>query len=239
MQIHEITQRRKLSEAGFGAGLATGLTSALSKVGVAAPDASAYQQSSGANDELAAFKANAALVSTMMGTMSKAWAQTVAKYMAQSKDSTTGAPVTDIKLLDEPTKNILKQELYKMVNGAIYPRGDYDYNKLGDTTVDTDSIEQADIIKTAITKSLLQIWEQTTKGVKGEALTPLWQALVRDGIAPAQNFLTFTSRGNADIRKNESTGKLEIKLPGKPSWEIFNYQDPQHVKVGKENGWIQ
>lgn len=238
MQIHEIT-RRKLSEAGFGAGLATGLTSALSKVGVAAPDASAYQQSSGASDELSAYKANAALVSTMMGTMSKAWAQTVAKYMTQSKDPTTGAPVTDIKLLDEPTKHALKQELYKMVNGAIYPRGDYDYNKLGDNSVDSDAIEQADIIKTAITTNLLKIWDQTSKGVKGEALTPLWQGIVRDGIAPAQNFLTFTSRGNAEIRQNPSSGKLEIKLPGKPSWEQFNYEDPNHIKVGKENGWIK
>lgn len=239
MQIHEITYQA-LNEAGFGSGLATGLSGALGKVGIAAPDASAYGgDTGGSNDQLAAFKATAGLVNTMATTAAKTWAQTVAKYQAQSKDSVTDTPATSVDQLDPPTQQMMKQDLYNIVNGAIYPRGDFDFNKLGSNTNDKNALEQADIIKTAIIQNIDNIWANTLKNASGKVLLPLWKDLTQNGIAPAQNFLRFSQKGaDVQFRQSPISGKLELLLPGKSSWQMFDPKNIEHLKVGREKGII-
>lgn len=248
MQIHEITQKINEVSAGgvigtsFLSGLAGGVTSALSKVGVSAPDASAFAEptTGGANDQAGAQKATASLVASMIPVITKTWGQTVAKYMAQSKDPITGAPVTSVDKLNDATKQQLRKELYTIVNNSIAPRGNYNYETLGNSTTDPDDQEQAEIIKTAISTNAEAIWNKTVSNTDSNALTPLWAKLIKDGIAPAASFLRFKSSNEvqASIRENPTTKELEIQMPGKTTWEKFDRTNPAHIKIGKEKGFI-
>jgi hypothetical protein len=250
MQIHEITQKlNEVSPGGviaksFLSGLAGGATSALSKVGITGPDASAYAEptTGGANDPAGAQKATASLVASMVPAVTKAWGQTVAKYMAQSKDPVTDAPVTSVDRLDNASKQMLRKELYAMINNSIAPQsGNYNYETLGNSLTDLDAQEQADIIKTAISKNAEAIWNSTITNAKGNAVTNLWTSLVKDGIAPASSFLRFNSQNEvqADLQVDPTTKQLQIKLPGKSAWEKFDYDNPTHVKIGKDKGFIK
>jgi len=232
MQIHEIT-RRKLSEAGFGAGLATGLTSALSKVGVGAPDASAYQQSKtgGAGGQLGAYKATAGLVKTLTTTMQTAWAQTIKSYLEQTKDE-QGNPVMGIAQLPPATQSMLHKDLMAMINNTIRPSmRNFDYQTIGNQSNDPDVVGAAADIKDTISKNADKIYQLTVSGTaKTAQLTQLFQDMVTNGIAPAQNLLTFTTqRITPRWGTDPTTKELTINLGAGD--QLFNMSDPRHKEA--------
>lgn len=250
MQIHEIT-KQKLNEgpiaSSFLSGVASGATSALSKVGIVGPDASAYAGSTtgGANDQAGAQQATASLVASMTPVMAKSWGQTVAKIMSQSEDPVTGAPVTSVEKLDDAAKQMLRKELYSMINKSISRGGSFDYEKLGDTISDRGSIEykQAFAIKNSISKDAEEIWTNTLNNVKSTALTKMWENLIQSGIAPAISFLKFKASGEdsgaGSYRENPTTKEFEIMLPGKSAWEKYDPANPAHLKFGRDKGFAK
>jgi len=233
MQIHEIT-KRNLNEAGFGAGLASGLTSALSKVGVGGPDASAYQQSKigGPGGQPGAYKATAGLVKTLTTTMQTAWAQTIKSYLEQTKDE-QGYPVMGIAQLPPAAQSMLHKDLMAMINNTIRPSmRNFDYQTMGNQSNDPDVVGAAADIKDTIAKNADKIYQLTVSGTaKTAQLTQLFQDMVTNGIAPAQNLLTFTTqRITPKWGRDPTTGEITIDTRGGQP-EVFDSSNPQHKEA--------
>ena len=235
MQIHEVT-RRNLKEVGFAGGLATGLASAMNKVGVAGPDASAYQPGKfgGPGGQAGAYKANASLVKTLTTTMQTAWAQTIKSYLEQSKDE-IGNPVMSVAQLSPATQSALHKDLMTMINNTIRPSmRTWDYQTLGNQSNDPEIVGAAAEIKDSINKNADKIYQLTASGnAKTSQLTPLFQDMVTNGIAPAQNLLAFTTqkitpRWNLD----PATGEYTIDFGS--GTEVFNPSNPRHKEAWED-----
>jgi hypothetical protein len=231
MQIHEIT-RRTLSEAGFAGGLATGLAGALNKVGVAGPDTSAYQDPKlgGDNSQLAAYKATAGLVKTLTTTMQSAWAQTIKSYLEQSKDE-IGNPVVSVAQLDPATLAGLQKDLTAMINKTINPTtAGWDYESMGNRSNDPEIVGAATEIKNSIRKNAEKIYQLTTSGrAKTSELTPLFQDMVTNGIAPAKNLQSFTSEQRRIKFYQDPSGNWIVDVGNGPV--KFDINNPEHKEV--------
>lgn len=199
MQIHEIT-KQQLKEAGFAAGLATGLGSALSKVGVAGPDITQSDKTGPSMDRAAALKMGQQLTQTLMPVMMKNWTARVQAAMAQSKDPATGQAATSAAMLTPASQNTLKAELDDIIGQAIQPRGGFDYNRLEQYAgADTVSKSQAQVVTQAIQTAADQIFKATLDPTGGVNTAQAWKSLMTDGIAPAQGILAFEQGSSGGI----------------------------------------
>jgi hypothetical protein len=222
MQIHELTRPRKVTEAGFLAGLASGLAPALSKIGVQGPEATntpGPDLTGPTTNRAQALAAGQRTAATLMPIMTKDWAKAVQTAMAQSIDPATKAPPTSAAQLTSGEQARLKAALVNMVNRAIAPQGSFDYTRLADNIGDTTTPEGQTIKATAM-KTVQKI-NQSIDAIFNATLDPrvnpkeAWTQLTRDGIAPAQGIQSFDSNSTSSaIRMSTAAKKLsdQIKL---------------------------
>ena len=231
MQIHELT-RRKITEAGFLGGLATGLQSALGKVGVQGPAATDADRFSGPMVNRAqALAAGQKTAQALMPVMMKDWTNKVQTAMAQSTDPATKLPPTSVGRLTTGEQARLKTELVSMVNHAIQSQGTFDYTGLANNIGDATTPEGQTIKATAM--QAVQDISQAIDAIFNATLDPkadpstAWQDLVRDGIAPAQGVLAYDS--GSGLRSNgQAPGKVQI-----------SYVGPGDYRINFGQGWMQ
>ena len=235
MQIHEIT-KRKLNEAGFAQGLATGLGSALSKVGVAGPDMAQGDKTGPGMDRAAALKMGQRLTQTLMPVMMKNWSETVSRVVRQSTDPATGQPATSPAALTPASQNTLKMELDNIISQAIEPRGGLDYTKL-DQMVGADQLSksQAQVITQAIQTAADQIFKATLDPKAGVDVGQAWQSLMTNGIAPAQGVLAFDAGSGGVSSKprfgTDVDGNTIISINNGPFVKYDPKNNPEHKEI--------
>jgi hypothetical protein len=232
MQIHEIT-RRKLNEAGFAQGLATGLSSALGKVGVAAPAVDEPGKTGPGMDRAAALKMGQKLTQTLMPIMMKNWAERVKSAVARSKNPTTGAPSTGPADMTPDSQNTLKVELDDIIGQAIQPRGGFDYNRLEQYAgADQLSKSQAQVITQAIQAAADQIFKATIDPKGGVNTAQAWKSLMSDGVAPAQGIIAFDNSGG-----HSGTGGVKV-TPGQAATRPTGLPYPDDYEINLGQGWV-
>ena len=232
MQIHEIT-KRKLNEAGFAQGLATGLGSALSKVGVAAPAVAEPGKTGPSMDRAAALKMGQKLTQTLMPIMMKNWAERVKSAVALSKNPTTGAPSTGPADMTPDSQNTLKVELDDIIGQAIQPRGGFDYNRLEQYAgADQLSKSQAQVITQAIHTAADQIFKATIDPKGSVNTAQAWKSLMSDGIAPAQGIIAFDNSGGYS-----GTGGVKV-TPGQAATRPTGLPYPDDYEINLGQGWV-
>ena len=219
MQIHELTRPRKINEEGFGAGLASGLQSALSKVGVQGPEATNTPGPDLVGPKMNRAQALAAgqrTAATLMPIMQKDWSKAVQTAMAQSTDPVTKAPPTSAAQLTSGEQARLKAELVAMVNRAIAP-GSFNYTRLADNIGDTTTPEGQTTKATAM--QAIEDIGQAIDTIFNATLDPrvnpkeAWLQLTRDGIAPAQGIQSFDSNSTSSaIRMSTAAKKLSDQI---------------------------
>ena len=228
MQIYEIT-RRNLNEAGFAAGLATGLGSALSKVGVAGP---AMEPSKFAGPAMNDIQANALALKqaqTLKPLMKKSWDQVVQKIMSTSKDS-AGSPITNLNQLNPAEMANLETQLVAIINQNIGSRGSY--TQLPNMTNDEQAKNGATEIVMVITAAKDAILKAATEGTD---TGPAWDNLMT-GVAQAMTFQAFDAGGSGDIdirAKRGDPNTLEINM-GDGRYVAYDSNNPKHVEVAKQ-----
>ena len=220
MQIHELTRPRKINEQGFLGGLASGLQSAASKVGVQGPAATntpGPDLAGPTTNRAQSLAAGQKIAATLMPIMTKDWAKAVQTAMAQSIDPATQAPPTSAAQLTSGEQARLKAALVAMVNRAIAPQGSFDYTRLADNIGDTTTPEGQTIKATAM-KTIQKI-DQSIDAIFNATLDPKvnpkddWIKLTRDGIAPAQGIQAFDSNSTSSaIRMSTAAKKLADRI---------------------------
>ena len=236
MQIHEIT-KRKLNEAGFAQGLATGLSSALSKVGVAGPDQVQPDKTGPSMNRADALKMGQKLTQTLMPVMMKNWTARVQAAMAQSKDPATGQAATSAAMLTPDSQNTLKAELDDIIGQAIQPRGGFDYNRLEQYAgEDAVSKSQAQVVTQAIQTAADQIFKATLDPKGGVNTAQAWKSLMTDGIAPAQGIIAFEqgSSGSAGAKPRfgqDADGNTIISIGNGPFVKYAPATNPEHKAI--------
>ena len=219
MQIYEITQRKQVNE----------ILGALSAVagGIAKAGANQFVQSQtgqsmtpdkvsgGPNARMGAYKANAAAVGPLAKQLQLAWAKNIQEFLSRTKD-TAGNPATNLAAVSPGSIATLEPQLSTMVNNAISPKSKGNYKELVNNTSDDPVAQQAaKEVVAAIDKGIAAIMDATMKpGNNSRQLATAWAELARDGIAPAQQIMTFDS-GN-----KTSTGKINIVQTSPGVWEI-------------------
>jgi len=221
MQIHELTRPRKITEQGFLGGLASGLQSAASKVGVQGPAATNTPGPDLTGPKMNRAQALAAgqrTAATLMPIMQKDWSKAVQTAMAQSIDPATQAPPTSAAQLTSGEQARLKAELVAMVNRAIAP-GSFSYTRLADNIGDATTPEGQTTKATAM--QAIEDIGQAIDTIFNATLDPkintkeAWLQLTRDGIAPAQGIQSFDSNSTSGaIRMSTAAKELanQIKL---------------------------
>ena len=222
MQIHEVTRPRKITEQGFLGGLASGLQSAASKVGIQGPAATndpGPDLTGPTTNRAQSLAAGQKIAATLMPIMTKDWAKAVQTAMAQSTDPATQAPPTSAAQLTSGEQARLKAALVNMVNRAIEPRGSFDYTRLADNIGDTTTPEGQTTKATAM--QAIEDIDQAINTIFNATLDPkvnpeqAWIQLTRDGIAPAQGIQSFDSNSTSSaIRMSAAAKELanQIKL---------------------------
>ena len=227
MQIHEIT-KRKLNEAGFAAGLATGLGSALSKVGVAGPAMEPSKFTGPAMDRSQAYAAAVQQAKTLKPLMQKSWAQAVQKIMSTSKDS-AGIPITSLNQLNPAEMTNLQMALDTIINNNIGTQ----FTKLPNQTSDPQAKAGAQKIVQAIVAARDAILMAAKDGTDSAAA---WEDLMIDGVAPAMNFAAYDAGGSGDVdirAKRGDPNTLEISL-GDGRYVAYDSNNPEHAEVAKQ-----
>lgn len=230
MQIHELTRKQPVKEGMLGS-LAAGIAKQVGKQAMdkIVPGAGAVSQTP--QDRIGAFNATMPLVKTLTATLQKTWTQTIANYLANSKAGASGFAPTAVAELTPDSQAGLEQELRRLVNQSINPRGSsFDYMQLPQTAgTDPVAKQGAEEVKRAIDTWLGAIWQGTVKGTKQADMTALWTKLAAEGIAPGQNILAYdrpqTSTG---IRWGENA-KGEITINLGQGWEKFDRSNPKHA----------
>jgi hypothetical protein len=226
MQIYEITQRKQVNE----------ILGALSAVagGIAKAGANQFVQSQtgqsmtpdkvsgGPNARMGAYKANAAAVGPLAKQLQLAWAKNIQEFLSRTKD-TAGNPATNLAAVSPGSIATLEPQLSTMVNNAISPRGGAsNYKDLVNNSGDDPVAKQAaKEVVAAIDKGIAAIMAATMKpGNNSRQLATAWAELARDGIAPAQQIITFDSGNKSGSGKATSTGKINIVQTRPGVWEI-------------------
>lgn len=220
MQIHELTRPRKITEQGFLGGLASGLQSALGKVGVQGPAATntpGPDLTGPTMNRAQALAAGQKTAATLMPIMTKDWAKAVQTAMAQSIDPVTKAPPTSAAQLTSGEQARLKAELVAMVNRAIASQGSFDYTRLPDGIGD-ETTPEGQTIKATAMKTVQKI-NQAIDAIFNATLDPkadigtAWLQLTRDGIAPAQGIRSFDSNSrSSEIRMSTAAKELANQM---------------------------
>ena len=226
MQIHEIT-RRNINEAGFAAGLATGLGSALSKVGVAGPAMEPSKFTGPAMNDIQASAMAVKQAQTLKPLMQKSWGQAVQKIMSTSKDS-AGIPITSLNQLNPAEIDNLEAQLVGLINTNIGSRGSY--TQLPNMT----SNEQAKKGATEIVMVISAAKDAILKAAKdGTDAGPAWNNLMT-GVGQAMTFQAFDAGSSGDIDIRVKRGSMpptfEINF-GNGSYVDFDKTNPKHAEV--------
>jgi hypothetical protein len=235
MQIHELTRPRKVTQEGFAAGLASGLQSALGKVGIQGPAATNTPGPDLAGPTMNRAQALAAgqkIANTLMPIMQKDWAKAVQTAMAQSTDPATQAPPTSAAQLTSGEQARLKAALVNMVNRAIAPQGSFDYTRLADNIGDTTTPEGQTTKATAM--QAIEDIGQAIDTIFNATLDPrvnpkeAWTQLTRDGIAPAQGIKSFDS--------NSTGSALRMSVAAKKLTDQMRLDDGDIMKIRQAIG---
>jgi hypothetical protein len=238
MQIHELTRRKPVKE-GIGGALAAiggGIAKQVAKQAIdkVTPGASG-EVSGSAQDRIGAFNTTMPLVKTLTATMQKAWAETVSNFIASSK-AATGYAATNVNELTPASQSGLEQELRKLVNQSISPRGaSFDYSQLPQSA-GTDPVAKAgaEKVKQAIDKYLPAIWQGTLDGKSPADMTNLWLELGANGVAPGQNILAFDRPQTSKTVKWTKNNRGEMMIDVGTGWEIFDKSNAKHAEAWKE-----
>ena len=229
MQIHEIT-KRKLNEAGFAAGLATGLGSALSKVGVAGPTMEPSKFTGPAMNDMQANALALKQAQTLKPLMQKSWGQIVQKIMSTSKDS-AGIPITSLNQLEPAEMSNLEAQLVGLINTNIGSRGSY--TQLPNMTNDEQAKKGATEVVMVINAAKDAILKAATEGTDAG---PAWDNLMT-GVAQAMTFQAFDAGGGGDIdirvKRGSNPRTYEINL-GNGTFVDYNDSNPAHKKIASE-----
>lgn len=227
MQIHEITQKRPVNE---------GVLSALANKAVTAATGVSqdiFEPQTGANARMGAFKANQQVVTALSKQMQLAWAQTVQEFMSRNKDA-TGAPVTKLTDLTPASFNTLEPQLITMINNAAKIK---DYKTIGQGTEDPTVKGAAQAAVEAIDKGVDAIMAASMDPkINAQGLQAIWQSLVRDGIAPAQQIAQFDPQGSgSETQSAAQKGQAKLTQDAKGNWLVngqpANPKDPVHAQA--------
>ena len=228
MQIHELTRPKKITEEGFLGGVASGLGTALGKLGILGPAATPQDQFTGPSVNRAqALAAGQKAAQLLMPVMMKDWAKAVQAAMTQSTDPATNAPPTSAGRLTSGEQSRLKAELVAMVNRAIEPRGQFDYTRMADNIGD-DTTPEGQTTKAQARKTVEYI-NRAVDAIFNSALDPkadpstAWQQLVKDGIAPAQGIQAFD--------RNSSGSAIRISSQAKELANRIKLDDGDIIKI--------
>jgi hypothetical protein len=227
MQIHEIT-RKPINEAGFGAGLATGLGSALSKVGVATPAMEPGKYTGPGMNDIQANAQALGQAKILIPLMRKSWDQAIQKILSTSvKD---GHPITSLTQLNPAEMDNLEAQLVAIINRNIGSRGSYTQlpNMTNDEQAKKGATEIVMIINAAKDAILKAAKEGTDAG-------PAWNNIMT-GVAQAMTFQAFDTGGGGDIDLRVKRGSMpptfEINL-GNGTYVDFDKTNPRHAEVAK------
>lgn len=230
MQIHELTRPRKITEQGFLGGLAAGLQSAASKVGVqgpAATNAPGPDLTGPKMNRAQALAAGQRTAATLMPIMQKDWSKAVQTAMAQSIDPATQAPPTSAAQLTSGEQARLKAELVAMVNRAIAPQGSFNYTRLADNIGDATTPEGQTTKATAMQaiEDIGQAINTIFNATLDSKINPkeAWLQLTRDGIAPAQGIQSFDS--------NSTSGEIRMSTAAKKLSQMLKLDDGDILKI--------
>jgi hypothetical protein len=249
MQIHELTRPRKINEQGFLGGLASGLQSAASKVGVQGPAATNTPGPDLTGPKMNRAQALAAgqkTAQSLMPVMTKAWAKAVQTAMSQSVDPATKAPPTSVARLTSGEQARLKTELINMVNNAIDDNSSFDYTRLADNIGDTTTPEGQTQKATAM--QAIEDIDQAIDAIFKATLDPntdssmAWLRLTRDGIAPAQGIMAFdkgglrsTGAGSVGVQIKTDTAGNNPQINFGQGWIRFDKNNPEHKAAAEKN----
>lgn len=225
MQIHELTRKKPVKEAigGALAAIGSGIAKQVGKQVMDKVLPGAGEVSGPAQDRIGAFNSTMPLVKTLTATLQKAWAETVSNFIASSK-AATGYAATNVNELTPASRGGLEQELRKLVNQSISPRGaSFDYSQLPQNA-GTDPVAKAgaEKVKQAIDKYLPAIWQGTLNATPPEKMTTLWLDLAANGIAPGQNILAFDNKSSNVITMSSGARRLA---------ELLKLDDGDIVKI--------
>jgi hypothetical protein len=166
--------------------------------------------------------------------------------LAQSRDPATKAPPTSAAKLTSGEKSVLKSQLTAMVNQAIQPRSNFNYNTLANYVGD-DATPEGQTVKA----NAMQAIQELNSAIEGIFQSTIagtnpaqdWQKLVTAGIAPAQGVLAFDTGTSGGYGAGFRTGAVALtpqqqSLANKYKWsdtDILNLQrglqDPSDAPV--------
>ena len=228
MQIHEIT-RRNINEAGFAAGLATGLGSALSKVGVAGPAMEPSKFTGPAMNDIQASAMAVKQAQTLKPLMQKSWGQAVQKIMSTSKDS-AGIPITSLNQLNPAEMENLEAQLVGLINTNIGSSGSYTQlpNKTNDEQAKKGATEIVIVINAAKDAILKAAKDGTDAGTA-------WNNLMT-GVGQAMTFQAFdTGSGGGVAGKprlgTDADGNTIISINNGPFVKYDPKNNPEHKEI--------
>jgi hypothetical protein len=235
MKIHEVTRKQQVNEiVGLAANLLGGIAKQAGKQFTQKFNPIGYdaaQQAGGGTDRTGGMAVTKPVVDALTKQMQTAWAQTVQTYLTSSKDA-AGNPATSIADLTATSKEGLKAELFNMVNKMIRPQGSFNYQTLS-RYVGTDPVAKAAALEmiNAINNNGDKIFNATVAGGGAKAVADAFEALVRDGIAPAQNAMSYDqgTAGNKVRVYVDPSGKWIIDLGHGPEW--LDKNKPEHKEA--------
>ena len=228
MQIHEIT-RRNINEAGFAAGLATGLGSALSKVGVAGPAMEPSKFTGPAMNDIQASAMAVKQAQTLKPLMQKSWGQAVQKIMSTSKDS-AGIPITSLNQLNPAEMENLEAQLVGLINTNIGSSGSYTQlpNKTNDEQAKKGATEIVIVINAAKDAILKAAKDGTDAGTA-------WNNLMT-GVGQAMTFQAFdtgssSAAGSKPRLGSDADGNTIIIINNGPFVKYDPKNNPEHKEI--------
>jgi len=143
-----------------------------------------------------ALKLGQEMSKTLLPVLQQNWAGQVQAALAQSRDPVTKAAPTSAAKLTAGEKSVLKSQLTAMVNQAIQPRSNFNYNTLA-TYVGDDATPEGQTVKA----NAMQAIQELNSAIEGIFQSTIagtnpaqdWQKLVTAGIVPAQGVLAHDS----------------------------------------------
>lgn len=238
MQIHELTQPRRVNEVLGAVGSVLG--GIASQVGNQAmtkalgTDVSAQYGAAQNREQGFQNLANSPAAKTLAAAMQKAWQQTVQNFMANSKDA-NGNPPISLDKVTQPSIATLKADLDQLVNKML-GRGSVDYKTLANAIADPTQKSYAEAIVADIDKAVDAIYQATVQNTDPRATASLFTQLVGMGVLPAQNMLAYdtSSSGSAGSKPRfgqDDNGNTIISVNNGPFVRYDPARNPQHKAI--------
>lgn len=239
VQIHELT-RRKTNEGLLGS-LAAGIASQVGKQTISKALGGTdvlgkFGGNTSKTDRAGAYQMGVDMARTLVPVMQKSWQQSVQEFLSQAKDK-TGNPATSLTQVTTPSLDSLKVQLDRLISQSINPQASFNYTQLPQYA-GTDPVAKGSAIE--VVRDLETISSEIYNAtVQGEDTSDIWQKLVTNGIAPAQNVMAYDKSSGGDIDLRVKRGSMPITFEinlGNGTYVDFDRTNPKHLEVAKMLG---